>query len=344
MHKRAESRLNAMPSATGGIARLACMRLRKQGRDPASVLAIAGLTIQEIEDSKRRLSAEAQLKLLDLAAAELQDEHFGFRLARDFELGQIGLVYYVMASSERLIDALANAERYCAINNEGVRLSISTDPDLAIGLQYINVDRHTDRHHAEFWVVTLVRIVRTLTGGRIAPLRIRLRHLRRPIPADIRSHLGCEITYAADRDEISFSPSVRSLPLAAADSHLNRLLLDYANEALGGRKIRPNTLRSQIEDHLSQLLPNGKANISEVARRLHTSRRTLSRRLSDEGEAFSTVLRNVKEALARRYLREEHLPISEVAWLLGYRDVSSFSHAFARWTGFSPRQFRNSGS
>jgi AraC-like DNA-binding protein len=331
-----------IPNATGGIARLACNRLRKEGKDPTSILLSAGLMAKDVEDPKRRLRADAQVKFLELGATELQDDNFGFRLAQDYNLGEIGLVYYVMASSERLVDALANAERYCAINNEGVRLRVSADRALTIGLEYRNVDRHSDRHHAEFWVATLVRIVRALTGGRIAPRQIQLRHLRRPIPADIRSHLGCEVDYAAQRDEVSFAASIGSLTIVGADAYLNRLLLEYANDALGRHPLRRNTLRSQVEDHLSQLLPNGNANVSEVARRLRMSCRTLSRGLLKEGTTFSAVMRNLRETLAKSYLGEDHLPISEIAWLLGYQEVSSFSHAFTGWTGQTPGRFRAS--
>ena len=182
--------LSSIPSATGGIARLACDRLRDAGIDPAPVMLDAGLAIEDVEDRKRRLDASAQVKVLELAAKELHDDCLGFRLARDFELGEIGLVYYVMASSERLADALENAERYCAINNEGVRLRVSLERAFAIGFEYRNIDRLSDRHHIEFWLVTLVRICRTLTGSRLAPKQIKLRHTRPETPPDVRSHLG----------------------------------------------------------------------------------------------------------------------------------------------------------
>jgi len=151
----------------------------------------AGVAAEEVEDPKRRLDATTQVILLELAARELQDDCFGFRLAKSFELGKIGLLYYVMASSERLADALQNAGRYCAINNEGVRLRISSERGFAIGVEYLNVDRHSDRHHMEFWIVTLVRICRTLTSSRIAPKQIKLRHFRPETPPDFRSYLGC---------------------------------------------------------------------------------------------------------------------------------------------------------
>lgn len=336
------SRLSSIPSATGGIARLAFDRLRDTGMNLAPVMAGAGLTTEDVEDRKRRLDASVQVNVLELAANELQDDCFGFRLARDFELGKIGLLYYVMASSERLIDALRNAARYCAINNEGVRLRVSLERSLAIELEYLNIDRACDRHHMEFWVVTLVRICRTLTDSRLAPKQIKLKHFRPEIPTDVRSHLGCKIAFAANRDEILFPAVIGTFPVVGADVHLNELLLQYADEALSNRASRRASIPLQVEDQITQLLPHGRVSASEIARRLGMSRRTLARALSAEGAVFSDVLGTLRQALAKRYLRERELPISEIAWLLGYSEISSFTHAFARWTGLTPKAFRDS--
>jgi AraC-like DNA-binding protein len=132
------------------------------------------------------------------------------------------------------------------------------------------------------------------------------------------------------------------LPIVGADAHLNRLLVEYADEAIAKRASRRASIRSHVEDQIVQLLPHGKANASEIARRLGMSRRTLARALSSEGAAFSGVLDTLRQALSKRYLREQQLPIAEVAWLLGYSDISSFTHAFARWTGLTPTAYRNS--
>ena len=302
------------------------------------------MTTEDVENHKRRLDARAQVRVLELAAKQLHDDCLGFHLARDFELGKIGLVYYVMASSDRLADALRNVERYCAINNEGVRLRICLEHKLTIGFEYLNVDRLSDRHHMEFWLVALVRICRTLTSSRLAPEHIKLRHSRPETPPDVRSHLGCKIDFGAGTDEIVFPATIGALPVVGADVHLNKLLLQYADEALGNRAARRTSVRSHVEGEIAQLLPHGKANAAEIARRLGMSRRTLGRALSAEDVTFSTVLETLRQALAKRYLREKELPVSEIAWLLGYREIGSFTHAFARWTGMTPRDFRKSNS
>jgi AraC-like DNA-binding protein len=73
---------------------------------------------------------------------------------------------------------------------------------------------------------------------------------------------------------------------------------------------------------------------------LGTSQRTFARRLAAEGLTFSSVLEDLRSDLAERYLADKHLSISEIAWLLGYREVSAFTHAFKRWTGATPREAR----
>jgi len=332
----------SIPSATGGIARLACARLGEMGKDVAVTLSKAGLTPEEASDPAIRLEVRTQIKLLQLAAEELQDELLGFHLARSFELREIGLVYYVAASSEYLADALRHAERYSQIMNEGIRLRFGLeDRSATIALEYVNVDRDADRHQIEFWLVALVRICRQVTDGRLVPSRVGVRHVRSRAPEEFRAFFGSDVQFGADCDAISFPAPVASLPIVGRDSYLNELLLRYAEEALARKPRALSTVRSKVAEMLPKLLPHGEATASEVARQIGLSSRTLSRKLSEEGTSFAEILDQLRAALAKRYLDDETLPISEVAWLLGYREVSSLTHAFKRWTGTTPRQFRS---
>ena len=117
----------SIPSATGGIARLACARLRELGKDVAGILAKVGARPEQVNDDAVRLEVPKQIRILELVAEELQDGLLGFHLARDFDLREIGLVYHVIASSERLADALLNGKRYSTLVNEGVRLNVKLD-------------------------------------------------------------------------------------------------------------------------------------------------------------------------------------------------------------------------
>ena len=101
-----EQGLAAIPTAQGGLSRLAIARLKSAGVPVAALLRRVGLTPEVIADPEERLSVRSQIALLDEAAIALQDDCLGFTLARDFDPRELGLLYYVMASSQTLGDAL----------------------------------------------------------------------------------------------------------------------------------------------------------------------------------------------------------------------------------------------
>ena len=88
------------------------------------------------------------------------------------------------------------------------------------------------------------------------------------------------------------------------------------------------------------LLPHDKANAKDVARKLGMSQRTLARHLASEGLTFVKMLQELRLDLAKRDLADRDLSITQIAWLLGYREVSAFTNAFKRWTGKTPRAAR----
>ncbi|KRO94029.1 MAG: hypothetical protein ABS24_08515 [SAR92 bacterium BACL26 MAG-121220-bin70] len=95
-----------------------------------------------------------------------------------------------------------------------------------------------------------------------------------------------------------------------------------------------------LKQSIVQYLPEGEVTIDKLANSLHISRRTLQRRLSDRETNFLQVLQEVRSRVALRYLADDRLGITEIAFLLGYADQGSFSSAFKSWHGVSPRDFR----
>jgi len=333
-------RLGGLPSAAGGITRLAYMQARAAGLDVDPLLEQAGLTLEVIEDPGLRVKVRDQIRFLNLVAKALPDDLLGFHLAQHSEPREIGLLYYVSASSETMGEVLQRAARYSTIVNEGVSLSYTENDDIGITFDYVGVSRHLDRHQIEFYVTTLVRVCRQLTGQHLVPTRVRLMH-RRPYPSlQWLDFFGVEVEFGAPADEVAFAASVKHIPVISADPYLNRLLVAYCEEALSRRPATLGSFRSTVEKAIVPLLPHGKARAGEIARRLGVSRRTFARRLALEGVSFSDVLESLRSHLAERYLADESLSISQIAWLLGYQEVSAFTHAFKRWTGKTPRDAR----
>ena len=329
------------PTSTGGIARLAYAKLLSAGVSAGPLLSKAGLTLDQIRDPARRIRVRDQIRFLNLASRALKEEFLGFDLALHVDFRELGLLYYVLSSSANLKDALERAARYSRIVNEGIHPELVTRKYHGISVRYVGVSRHLDRHQIEFWMVALVRICRKLTGLRIVPHSVRFVHVRESAPPSIGSLLGDNVEFGAPVDEIIFASNLEQIPVIGADPYLNQLLVKYCEEALADEPAKAGSFRSSVENAIVPLLPHGKAEVGEIASRLGVSRRTLARRLALEGLSFSELLEDLKLHLARRYLADEYLSISQIAWLLGYQEIGAFSRAFKRWTGRTPRDTRS---
>jgi AraC-like DNA-binding protein len=333
-------RLGALPTATGGIARLAYARVEQAGIEVGPLLNKAGLTAAQIKDPGVRINVQHQITFLNLAARALRDDLLGFHLAQQLDLREIGLLYYVLASSESLAEALRRAARYSSIVNEGISLTLFEGRDVAMTFDYVGVARHLDRHQIEFWMTIVIRLCRQLVGLRLAPLRVRLTHRSNSNISELAALLGEDIEFGAKMDEVAFAATAKDMPVVSADPYLNGLLNTIFEEALSRRPTNRASFQVVVENAIAPLLPHGKARAAEISRRLCMSQRTFSRRLSLEGLTFSEALENVRRDLVEQYLTDQGLSISQIAWLLGYQEVSAFTHAFKRWTGRTPRAAR----
>jgi DNA-binding CsgD family transcriptional regulator/AraC-like DNA-binding protein len=319
---------HTFPSAMGVMTRLACGRARQEGVEVELLLQKAGLTSQQVDDPNARLDVKGQIKFLELAATALNDECLGFHLAQKSDLRMLGLTYYVMASSDTLGEALHRAVRYCTIVNEGIALRLREGKNIGIGFEYVGVARHPDRHQIEGAMVALVRMCRQLTGNNLPASRVSFTHRRDQDISEFRTFFGGDVVFGAAVDEATFSPSIRQMPVVSADPYLNELLIKYCDQALAARPTKRSSFG--VETAIALLLPHGKPQANEIARKIGVSRHTLARRLSSEGLTFGDLLRNVKSDLAERHLADETLTIPEIAWLLGYQDIHAFAQAFIK--------------
>ena len=341
MGRSGANRLGAIPNANGALTRLAYARLQANGIETRALLKSANLTLDQIKNTSTRLGVRDQISFLNLAATALRDELLGFHLAQQVDLREFGFLYYISASSGILNDAFKQLARYGSIANEGLSLKYLSGTNIGISFRYVGVGRHRDRHQIEFFVAALVRLFRQLTGSRLVPSGVSFVHRRDGECSEFTEFFGTKITFGALVDEVSFASANGNMPVISADHHLNKLLTTYCEEALRYRPANRGTIRSEVENAIVPVLPHGNATLDKIARRLGLSQRTLARRLSKERLTFSAVLEDLKRDLSERYLGDAGLSISQVAWLLGYQEVSSYTHAFKRWTGKTPRQMRS---
>jgi AraC-like DNA-binding protein len=319
------------------MTRLAFAHAKGSGIATAPLLERAGLSRRQIDDPKVRVRVRDQVEFLNLVATAAEDDLLGFHLAQHCEPRAVGLYYYVLASSGTLTECFQRAARYSSLVNEGVVQNFIDGRVIGIRTNFSGVSRVSDRHQVEFWTATMMRLLREFTGVRLNPVRVCFAHPAKPSTREMSSYFGCDVEFGAAVDEVMFAKSAGDLPLVNADPYLNRVLVAICEEAYSRWSKIPGSIRTRVENEIATLLPHGKARAALIAKRLGLSQRTLARHLAEEGTSFSKMLTEMRRDLAERYLKDESLSISQIAWLLGFQDLGAFSHAFKRWHGTAPR-------
>jgi len=157
--------------------------------------------------------------------------------------------------------------------------------------------------------------------------------------AEISGYFGCTPTWGARHGRMVFTREVWATPVVGANSRLRATLEAHATE-MHRESLTARSFGEQVRAVVAQCLRDGDPRIGEVALRLGMTVRTLQRRLQDDSLGFAALIDEARLQLARRYLADESLTISEVSFALGYSEPSAFARAFKRWAGCAPAEFR----
>jgi AraC-like DNA-binding protein len=176
--------------------------------------------------------------------------------------------------------------------------------------------------------------MRELWGSRWAPEEVLFSRAK---PADVGAyrrffHAPCR--FDRERTAILFPATLLNNPMPEANPEWLRTL---EHQAL---KIGKGELLSRLRRALRILLLSGRSSAREVAALLFLHRRTLDRRLRDQGTNFRQLLDEVRFEVARQLLDNTQLPLTDIAASLGYSESSAFTRAFRRWCGAAPSRRR----
>jgi AraC-like DNA-binding protein len=194
------------------------------------------------------------------------------------------------------------------------------------------------RQQAECIVSLAVSILRQL-AGRPQEICVAFAH---PRPVDLREHeriLGRKLEFDAPRLALFFPAELLAIPVAPHSGELLGVLDSHAEQLLT-RARQGESMKSKVARLLNLAIGDGQPKLASVAHSIGMSGRALQSKLRDDKTSFQQVLDKVRLEKASRLLTKDELQISEVAFLMGYSDQSAFNHAFKRWTGHSPRSFR----
>lgn len=319
----------------GGLAEIPAL-LRSLGADPQPVLAAAGLDEASVAGMDNRIGSEALDRLLEAGIVASRCAHFGLLLGERWHLSHFGILGELMLHSPTVGDALHTFAVLQHLNSDvGAAFLLESGDTVALSLTvYRGRMRQTD-HIYDVAMAVACNLLRELCPGHWTAQEVLL---SRSAPADVspyRQILRARVRFDQTYSAVRFSSRWLTQPLPRADADKHRAL------AAGLEAQDNTTLVPRLHCALRLLLIQGNCSGDALAQVLALHRRTLNRRLRAQGTTFQELPDEVRLEVARQLLGQTGTPIKEIATALCYADVSAFMHAFRRWTGTTPVQFRH---
>ncbi|MEN0000690.1 MAG: AraC family transcriptional regulator ligand-binding domain-containing protein [Pseudomonadota bacterium] len=186
-------------------------------------------------------------------------------------------------------------------------------------------------------LVYFVESARRCTGHHIVPLAIAMPQGVK-LTDDFAAYFGV-MPMPSDVARITLSLADAERPLISENGEFWRWLEIDLKRQMAERNATM-TVAERVRAVLIDMLPAGDASADAVSKRLGMSKRSLQRKLSDEGDPYQSVLDATRSELAIRYLSKGDMSVEEISYLLAYQDPNSFYRAFQGWTGMTPAEAR----
>lgn len=314
-------------------------RLRSEGISVAQSLAGTGLSLSILERPEQHVNLSQELMFLRNLRRVCDDPGIGLYVGSCYPLSLFGLYGYALMSASTMREALKLAYHFVELSFAFYEHEMHIEDGEVVMLMDAD-DYHADdvAMLSEREMVATFMILRGLLGDEFAPTRAEFRHPRQVAESRYIDAFGCLPRFSAERNALSFPVAVLDVPMLQCDSETAALCIERG-ERLKAQLSEENSIVEQVREMLL-LRPGHFPGIELVAEKLNMSGRTLRRRLRQHGIGYQQIVDDLRFALAKEYLQGTNMRIEQIASLLSYSDPAHFCHAFRRWAGCAPSQFR----
>jgi len=311
--------------------------LEAHGLDPAGLARQAGIDPAGLGPDAR-VPRAALNRLWELAVEATGDAAFGLEASRHVAQTTFHALGYAVAASVTLREALERTIRYRRLIGDVLDLQLVDAGDRYRFEISVSEEAGVPFQAVDAIAATCVRQARLLHAPRRCdPLAVHFAHAE-PANRDVYTRVfRAPVHFNAARNGLEYSRADLDDRLPAGNAELARGNDEVLTRYLA--RLESARLGSRVQEALFATLPDGAPSKSAIARRLGMSARNLQRHLAAEGTSFSELLNEARGNLARNYVEEGRLSVTEIAFILGFADTSTFSRAFKRWTGLSPRDY-----
>jgi AraC-like DNA-binding protein len=310
------------------------------GGNPDSIIRMVGLEPSVFSDPQGFIASSVFARLLEEAARATGDNCFGLHFGEHYNPKNIGPLVYVVLNSPTIVAGLDNARRYVHVHNEAVQPSFAVEGERAY-VRYLLADVGIDppRQQNEYSMAVVLNTIRIMAGSRWAPAEVQFAHAA---PEETSEHLrvfGSPVLFGCAANALVLEREFVERQVPAADPRLYQILKRYLERVLDEMP-REDGLLQTVRRAIAESMRDGDPRLARVAKKMAMSPRTLQRRAKEHGVDFKKLMDDTRRRFALNYLKDRKHTLTEVAFLLGYSELSALNRAFKRWTGSTPLDYR----
>ncbi|MEJ8473349.1 AraC family transcriptional regulator [Roseibium algae] len=315
------------------------LALPKGAFDWPAFAARYGYDTRVIDDPEGVLSIEAVHAAFEHAAQVMNDDAAMLDVFYNMKLGQFTLFDYLFVCAPSIRDGCMAWQRFMPMRNSVTLMVFNEHEDGG------SIEWKTPPHREQPVQFTFARIgwairrVETALGISPAPVRIELASPKPKTPSNFLNIYRNNIAFEQSGNRILFTKQQLATAPQKNDCNLYSIIQKAAIEELDlfARRDSPLFL---IADEISETMKTGTCSLAQVSANLSMSQRSVQRLLTEEGTSFRSMMEDIRRAAANRYLKETNLPMKEIAFLLGFSEISTFSRAVKTWFGSPPKEIR----
>ena len=306
--------------------------------DSPTIESTLHCTFDDLNDVEHRIPVQHYHALWALALAHTKEPTLALSLGSKPHQDEMGLIGHIFFNNDTLKTALTQYERYYALVHEGMHIDVKTDAKFAYINYICDSENAYSQHDMEYTLaISIYRAMLHIRDG-VEIEKIYFQHKPPSYKSFYNEIFPCPVKFNHTHCAIVFKKQYLDFKLPKRSSYLHQVLTHHI-EALF-KKLRPQeTLTDKVINLVEKKLAKDNIDAEHIADTLCMSRHTLYRKLKQEGLSFHDLVDQVRKEKALHYLKQNKRSLSEIAFLLGFSELSAFSRAFKRWTGLSPAKY-----
>ena len=314
----------------------------QEGLPAATLLDGTGLDAAALNDVEVKTSSRQVALACRNALAAGASPALPFRMGQAMRVSSYGMYGFALLTFKTAREGMQFAQRFHRLAAPTFTLSLQEQGDEAAWVfgDLLGLDATSALHRflIEFQLVLQTSLAHDIWQDEVRPSLVTLRHAQPAHHALYVDVLGCPALFSQPQDSARFPAKLLDTELKLHNP-LTSSMVHRLCERLLAQAGTPSGLARRVYEILAEQ-PGQFPGMEAVAQRLHTTSRTLRRRLEDEGTTFQAVLNEVRANLAKEYLATTRLSSDDIAVALGFSDTASFRAAFRKWTQHTPAEYR----